>query len=68
MGIKEDKRTQMEIAEGRSPRGHRMPETREQYELMADVFEKALLREKEINSKLRADNANLRNKLTRRSS
>lgn len=52
--------------EERSPRGKRMPDTREQYEIMADAFEKALLREKEINSKLRAQVNDLTNKLNRR--
>ena len=49
----------------RSPRGKRMVDTREQFEYVADLYERALLREKEINSSLRAKlNATL-NKLNR---
>lgn len=44
-------------------RGKRMPETREQYERMADLFEKALLREKRINGELRALVNNLRQRI-----
>jgi len=50
----------------RSPRGKRMPDTREQFEIMANAFERALLREKGINSKLRTEVNDLRNKLNRR--
>ena len=60
MGIKD------ELA-ARSPRGKRMIDTREQFEYVADLYEKALLKEREINGKLRADNANLRAKLQKRS-
>jgi len=35
-------------------KGERMPQTPEQFALMADKYEKALLREKEENSRLRA--------------
>lgn len=51
----------------RSPRGHRMVDTREQFEYVAGLYEAALLKERETNSKLRSDNANLRQKLKNRS-
>ena len=50
----------------RSPKGDRMPDNRYQYEIMARLFEKALLREQEINSKLRSQVNDLKNKLTKR--
>ena len=50
----------------RSPRGKRMVDTREQFEYVAELYEKALLREKEINSKLRTKVNDLTNKLNRR--
>ena len=50
----------------RSPRGKRMVDTREQFEYVADLYERALLREKEINSTLRAKLNDALNKLNRR--
>jgi hypothetical protein len=56
-----------QISLDRTPKGHRMPETREQFNAMGDLYEAGYLREKKINSELRAENANLRNKLNKRS-
>jgi len=52
--------------EERSPRGKPMPKTFKQFCDMAELYEKALLREKEINSKLRAKLNDALNKLNRR--
>lgn len=52
---------------GLTPRGKPMPQTKEEFEYLAEIYEAALLREREINSKLRADVNDLRNKLMRSS-
>ena len=48
-----------------TPKGKRMIDSREQFELMARLYERALLREKDINSKLRVALNDARNKLER---
>jgi hypothetical protein len=60
MGIKDE-------LSARSPRGKRMIDTREQFEYMADLYDKALVKARKINGQLRADNANLKAKLQKRS-
>lgn len=46
----------------RSPRGQRMIDSRKQFELLASLYERALLREKAINGKLISTINSLRQK------
>ena len=48
------------------PRGHKMPMTTEQFHHMGDLYEKALLEQKAINSELRSKVSDLTNKLNNR--
>jgi hypothetical protein len=50
-------------AMARSPRGHRMPDTRAQFEIMGELYEKAFREELVANGKLRSKVNELQQKL-----